>query len=260
MVELVQADDARMVEPRGRARLALGPRDAGAAVLARDHLHGHVALEPLVVRQPDDAESARAKHPLEAVAVEHEPGVGRLRQRVRAQPVRPLGLEQLLGRHRSFHRRFEVRRPSAGLPAQDVRQSARSGILAACVSFLDDRDDPTAPAQAAAPPAAERAVDRPADAARPPGDRGRRRAARRCCCSSSGSAAARRRRRSRASRTTSSDAEELVAESEQQSMALFELLDDPGNSEVDFTSNVNGSRCRRSSSSTARTASTSRAS
>lgn len=37
-----------------------------------------------------------------------------------------------------------------------------------------------------------------------------------------------------------SDSEELVSESEQQSVALFELLDDPGNSEVDFTSNVNG--------------------
>ena len=39
-----------------------------------------------------------------------------------------------------------------------------------------------------------------------------------------------------------SDASELVAESEQQSVALFELLGDPGNSEVDFTSNVNGAK------------------
>ena len=39
-----------------------------------------------------------------------------------------------------------------------------------------------------------------------------------------------------------SDAEELVAESEQQSNALFDLLEDPGNSEVDFTSNINGSK------------------
>lgn len=38
------------------------------------------------------------------------------------------------------------------------------------------------------------------------------------------------------------DAGELVSESEQQSTALFELLGDPGNSEVDFTSNVNGSK------------------
>ena len=37
-----------------------------------------------------------------------------------------------------------------------------------------------------------------------------------------------------------SDADELVAESEQQSVALFELLENPGDSEVDFTSNVNG--------------------
>ena len=38
------------------------------------------------------------------------------------------------------------------------------------------------------------------------------------------------------------DAGELVAESDQQSTALFELLGDPGNSEVDFTSNVNGAK------------------
>jgi hypothetical protein len=38
------------------------------------------------------------------------------------------------------------------------------------------------------------------------------------------------------------DASELVAESDQQSTALFDLLGDPGNSEVDFTSNINGSK------------------
>jgi len=38
------------------------------------------------------------------------------------------------------------------------------------------------------------------------------------------------------------DAEELVGESEQQSAALFDLLANPGNSEVDFTSNINGSK------------------
>ena len=38
------------------------------------------------------------------------------------------------------------------------------------------------------------------------------------------------------------DASELVAESDQQSTALFDLLEDPGNSEVDFTSNVNGAK------------------
>jgi hypothetical protein len=37
------------------------------------------------------------------------------------------------------------------------------------------------------------------------------------------------------------DAEQLVAESEQQSLAFFDLLADPG-SEVDFTNNVNGSK------------------
>jgi hypothetical protein len=38
------------------------------------------------------------------------------------------------------------------------------------------------------------------------------------------------------------DASELVGESDQQSTALFDLLGDPGNSEVDFTSNVNGAK------------------
>ena len=38
------------------------------------------------------------------------------------------------------------------------------------------------------------------------------------------------------------DAEELVAESDQQATALFDLLENPGNSEVDFTSNINGSK------------------
>lgn len=38
------------------------------------------------------------------------------------------------------------------------------------------------------------------------------------------------------------DAAELVAESDQQSTSLFERLSDPGNSEVDFTSNVNGAK------------------
>jgi hypothetical protein len=38
------------------------------------------------------------------------------------------------------------------------------------------------------------------------------------------------------------DASELVAESDQLSNNLFDLLGDPGNSEVDFTSNVNGAK------------------
>jgi len=38
------------------------------------------------------------------------------------------------------------------------------------------------------------------------------------------------------------DAEELVAESDQQAAALFDLLENPGNSQVDFTSNINGSK------------------
>lgn len=38
------------------------------------------------------------------------------------------------------------------------------------------------------------------------------------------------------------DAGELVSESKQQSTGLFDLLNDPGNSQVDFTSNVNGAK------------------
>jgi len=38
------------------------------------------------------------------------------------------------------------------------------------------------------------------------------------------------------------DASELVAESDQQSTALFDLLENPGNSEVDFTSKVQGAK------------------
>jgi hypothetical protein len=38
------------------------------------------------------------------------------------------------------------------------------------------------------------------------------------------------------------DVEELVAESDQQSTSLFDLLENPGNSQVDFTSNINGSK------------------
>ncbi len=38
------------------------------------------------------------------------------------------------------------------------------------------------------------------------------------------------------------DASELVAESDQLSTSLFDVLEEPGNSEVDFTSNVNGAK------------------
>jgi hypothetical protein len=102
MVELVQPHHPGMVEPGGRAGLALRARDAGAAVVARDHLHRDVALEPFVVRQPDHAEAPRAQHPLEAVSVQDEPGL-------RWHPQRFVARGQLLGRCRSFHAKLGVR-------------------------------------------------------------------------------------------------------------------------------------------------------
>ena len=59
-------DDAGVVEPCGRARLALDPLPAAA--LARDRLDGDLALELLVPGQPHDAEAARAQAALQPVA------------------------------------------------------------------------------------------------------------------------------------------------------------------------------------------------
>ena len=67
---LVQRDDAGVRQPRRGERLALRarrvlPHDADA--LQRDR-----AVQLLVVREPDDAEAARAEAPDQAVAIEHE--------------------------------------------------------------------------------------------------------------------------------------------------------------------------------------------
>ena len=72
--QLVDGDDARMVQPGGRARLALDPLPAPA--LERHRLDGHLALELLVPRQPDHAEPARAQAAVEPVAAQNGPGVG----------------------------------------------------------------------------------------------------------------------------------------------------------------------------------------
>ena len=70
--QLVQGDDPRVVEPGGRERLALDARPVGVVALARDHLHGHVALELAVARPPDHAEAAGAEPLLQPVAAQRE--------------------------------------------------------------------------------------------------------------------------------------------------------------------------------------------
>ena len=53
--QLVEGHDPGVVQPGGGARLAFRPL---VAVLARDDLHGHVALELLVARLPNRTEAA----------------------------------------------------------------------------------------------------------------------------------------------------------------------------------------------------------
>ena len=98
-----------MVEPRGRARLALDPLPA--AVLARDRLDGHLALELLVPAEPHDPEAAGAEAALEAVAAQHQPrpgGAGERLCRVGPAQRQSAGLlgEADLG---AFHVRFRFR-------------------------------------------------------------------------------------------------------------------------------------------------------
>ena len=69
---LVERDDPRVREPRGRQRLALGARVLLA--VERDALDRDGAVEPLVVGQPDRAEAAAAEAPHQAVAVRARAG------------------------------------------------------------------------------------------------------------------------------------------------------------------------------------------
>ncbi len=66
---LVERHDRRVRQARGRARLLLG---APGGVVERDRLDRDLAREPLVARQPDDAEGAGAELPQQPIAVEHE--------------------------------------------------------------------------------------------------------------------------------------------------------------------------------------------
>ena len=79
--ELVDADYAGVVEPRGGPRLALNSLAAG--VLEGDHLHRHLALELLVPGQPDDPEAARAEPPAEPVPAQHHARTGEIRAALR---------------------------------------------------------------------------------------------------------------------------------------------------------------------------------
>ena len=107
--ELVDRDDAGVVEPRCGARLAL--HAPAALALERDGLDRHLALELLVPGQPDDPEPARAQPALEPVAAEDQPragspgqGFGRVRatQGQGARLLREAGLG-------TFHLRFRFR-------------------------------------------------------------------------------------------------------------------------------------------------------
>jgi hypothetical protein len=83
--QLVDPDDAWMVQPRRGARLALDP--LSLAALARDHLHRDLALELLVPGEPYDAKSAGAQAALHAVPAQDHPRVrcrGQLFCRVRS--------------------------------------------------------------------------------------------------------------------------------------------------------------------------------
>ena len=69
---LVEGDDPGVLQPRGRLRLALGPR-ARRGVVRRDPLDGDDAVQALVVREPHDAEAAGPEAPQQPVAIEDQP-------------------------------------------------------------------------------------------------------------------------------------------------------------------------------------------
>ena len=96
--QLVDADDPRVVQPRGRPGLALHAL-AGAA-LARDHLDGHLALQLLVPGEPYNPEPSRSQPALHPVAAQDE------------------------ARPRSTRKRLCRVRPSQGKRARLVREAS----------------------------------------------------------------------------------------------------------------------------------------
>ena len=110
--QLVEGDDAGVVQTGCDARLADGALGHGPVALPLDDLHRDLTLELLVEGQPDHAEPARAEPSLEAVAVEHEPVTVAARcpetaPGIRLHRRRPAVVEprraQLLGGGRTFH-------------------------------------------------------------------------------------------------------------------------------------------------------------
>src|SRR4051812_28247549 len=97
-----------MVQPRGRAPLALGALRRAAFPLDRNPLHGHVALEPLVPRLPHHAVAAGSDPALELVAAEHPVilrGLGLAPETARTGALEYLR-SQLFGGGRAFHLGF----------------------------------------------------------------------------------------------------------------------------------------------------------
>ena len=72
LAELVEGDDAGVVQPRRDAGLARGARGNRLVAVLGDDLDGDLALELLVEGQVDDAEAARSELALELVAVQDE--------------------------------------------------------------------------------------------------------------------------------------------------------------------------------------------
>ena len=97
LAHLVERDDARMVEPRRRLRLAQHPPAGLAARL--DRLDRDGALEPPVPGLVDDAEAAAADAALDQKAVEHE-GTDQDSSEFAAIPLPPATYSLLLG---GFH-------------------------------------------------------------------------------------------------------------------------------------------------------------
>ena len=86
---LVQSHDPGMGEPRGRPRLALeAPTATPNHARAGQDLDGDLAVQALVVGQPNRGEPTRAQAPAQAVAAEHERGVGRGTEIAGADPFR----------------------------------------------------------------------------------------------------------------------------------------------------------------------------
>jgi hypothetical protein len=136
--QLVDRDDAGMVEPGGCARLALDPLPG--AVLARNRLHCDLALQLFVPREPDDAEAARPQTTLHPVAVQDQPSPGGVRQslcRVRTHPSLVFGFRGARPAPRSYCPR----------PAHD----APTALGAIRLSFLDEPDEPARPTRRRTP-------------------------------------------------------------------------------------------------------------